>query len=128
MHIELGKIGDKEEGGKKVKHTPGPWKVVNNESAGVQIHAKVEYTHRPGVYVPIFIAPWRQFTTKEYDEKELANARLVAAAPDMYKVLQKLTNLISEIGSDWTDPRQEIRECHRIINEVLAKAEGKEAE
>ncbi len=59
-------------------------------------------------------------------EEQNANALLFAAAPDMYEALNKISELICEIGTDWTDPRQEVRECHKIIDKVITKAEGRD--
>lgn len=53
------------------------------------------------------------------DEEGIANANLIAAAPDMYQVLQLLLNAEGVI----TQPQN-----RRIIKQLLAKARGEKGE
>lgn len=63
------------------KHTPGPWKVTHPKSGRVQI------SHSRGGMVghaPQICAMWRSSDVTE------ANARLIAAAPELLEKLQQL--------------------------------------
>jgi len=106
----------------KAKHTPGPWWADfdgENTFDGVEIQ-QVGRLH----YVPVANVPV-DYTDRE--ERE-ANARLIAAAPDMYEALCKLEY--------WFDTDQEIldamsdydRRDHfeklEMIRAAIAKAKG----
>ena len=94
------------------KHTPGPWEVSKEG----------DYVfHRHGSVVM-----W--ITGKMYKPNEKANARLIAAAPDMHKDLTRCLDtlcLLMEYELDGTL----MRFLSDLIDEVSAtvdKAEGKE--
>ena len=62
------------------KHTPGPWKVYANEIAvGV----------RPVASEPSDVALCSDMDTSRPDEETMANARLIAAAPDLLVLLEE---------------------------------------
>lgn len=58
------------------------------------------------------------------DEEGEANARLIAAAPDMYEAL-KVAEIASEELCQGQDPANECWNTLRMIRAALAKAEGK---
>ena len=63
------------------KHTPGPWKV---DASGC--------VHQQGnkwSFIPL-ISPWAESAFDHTDQIALANARLIAAAPDLLAALQEL--------------------------------------
>jgi hypothetical protein len=77
------------------KHTPGPWKVVrdgNPLSAGIV--AVIE--HSPDRHIAVeedhFGGPWCAPDTWE------ANARLIAAAPELLEALREACRLYAEYG------------------------------
>ena len=66
------------------KHTPGPWAVRRRDSL-VPSHMIMA----PGKDTPIAIIRMTGPDTDDYDEsEEIANARFIAAAPDMEKALE----------------------------------------
>ena len=87
----------------KEKHatfTPGPW-----HARGAKI----------SIFQP-FATAYRTVATVE-DEKD---ARLIAAAPDMYEVLQELADSM-ELAKNYGYEKE-----HAMIQEVLAKVDGGE--
>lgn len=66
------------------KHTPGPWEAQNTEGAGWSVRKQHE---RPGYtgLAPICSMAWWQFDIPGIIDDEIsgANARLIAAAPDL---------------------------------------------
>lgn len=97
-----------------MKHTPGPWK---NKGYGFR-HSNAGYA----------IVPEGKPTLAIVDNDNDAN--LIAAAPAMYKALEKLQEMVNSAHSHecagW-----ECAECNPnimngIIYDALAQAEGKE--
>lgn len=92
------------------KHTPGPWAIggldrrgfreIDSESADRSWYGFAE------VAVMLDGAP---------SEEGLANARLIAAAPDMLAELQRLKTVLNQAGYSTA-----------VTDEVIEKATGKE--
>lgn len=109
-------------------YTKGPWKFEDRPGTGQLILAKtpddesirnhVEFHYKAGVYVPIYTSVWVQFTSKSYKEMQVANGKLMAAAPDMYEALKAIIES-GEIPLCYSD--------NLVIaaKVALAKAEGK---
>lgn len=75
------------------QHTPGPWHIVNNNSA---IHDRVTKFDKDGARIgdtPMGIATIEIQCT---DERKVANARLIAAAPEL---LDALINIVNNLDS-----------------------------
>ena len=89
---------------KHATHTPGPWKVSSHQT---QIHSE-----RYGL-----VAALQRFTEKSTTH---ANARLIAAAPEMYEVLSELLDTLEMSKGYGFD------EEYEKLREVLAKVEGGE--
>ena len=64
------------------KHTPGPWTVYEDEEEPTLV---VQYEVTPSYYMPIWD---RCFSLKSISDIDRANARLIAAAPDMLEALE----------------------------------------
>ena len=88
---------------KHATHTPGPWHDSGNP----------EYEIYKGNNPIASVIP--SFTAE--DE---ANARLIAASPEMYEVLQELADSM-ELAKNYGYEKE-----HAMIQEVLAKVEGGE--
>lgn len=113
---------------RQASHTPGPW---SNEriwdTPASRIHARVEG-------VPMALA--EVFTMRNAGEKE-ANARLIAAAPDMFAALNEVhgcfdVQTMDEILRKDGDVHGDDEFCVnvtakqlRAINDAILKAEGK---
>jgi hypothetical protein len=91
------------------KHTPGPWDQIVKMDGFTAVGANT------------LIA--RVFSTAFKDlENEKANARLIAAAPDMYRALELIIN--SDMAQREED-EGEISTELSIVRAAIAKAEGK---
>lgn len=100
----------------KAAHTPGPWKLI---LAPTQIVRESGPEIIAGVIGPV-------------DGPKLANARLMASAPDLLEaalgVISKLTRKesLSGNGGDCTWAKIDIKDASiRQLQEAIAKAEGK---
>ena len=100
------------------KHTPGPWTVV-----------KPQYENKKGVFASIYTNPATEkgFRTCEFDIRAdgyqnshaEANARLIAAAPDLLNMLQRMIDESEDCGRPFLLTLEHARAA-------IAKAEGKE--
>ena len=75
-----------------MSHTPGPWKVAENlfgNTASYEVYANVETKSGKGGYTRIC-----QITPR--DQK--ANARLIAAAPELLEALEAMVEMVEMNG------------------------------
>jgi hypothetical protein len=87
-------------------HTPGPWKVTNfNDIMDDEGDTFVGVSFRSG------------------SKERAANARLIAAAPDLLKSLKETLHLASAYGPEGKSPREENSVLDRA-RATIAKAEG----
>jgi hypothetical protein len=116
------------------KHTPGPWIAV-----GVDVHDKTTMFDRHGSMIGDTA---NRITRVEYPYDstmgKVANARLIAAAPDMLAALKATEDRLSawrdshEIWYRQTnrdEDKNAMENCGRIlcaIRSAIAKAEGRE--
>jgi hypothetical protein len=90
-----------------MNHTPGPWKVFNNREIG-PISNDGDQSH--GMMLPV--AYIEQY---DYPNDYEANARLIAAAPDLLKALQEITAWYEEeIGLPAVDAHAAIAKAKGI--------------
>lgn len=95
----------------RATHTPGPWVAMG----------KAVYTESDNPTREIL---WGGHNTRSAsDEEKKANARLIAAAPEMYEMCKLLEECMETIdGKDGYDASYELAK----VREVLAKVEGGE--
>ncbi len=90
--------------------TPGPWR-----------HEPYEGSHESAIIGNLY-----QIATVQYDDFEHANARLIAAAPELLAACKA-------IWSDWRnhhqldDPDWEGQSTLNLVRSAIAKAEGRDA-
>ena len=73
------------------KHTPGPWEVVEIEEGLFHIHSPKGDRVHP---VPVSVVDYHRDGHEEIRTiKSRANARLIAAAPDLLRLLQAMLDL-----------------------------------
>jgi hypothetical protein len=94
----------------RTTHTPGPWEVAKKrylESAGVIC---VEHPNHDAL--DVITAGW-----SESEEEHQANARLVAAAPDLYAALKAFKQAVAD--------GEGLAPCYDMANAAIRKAEGR---
>lgn len=98
------------------KYTPGPWEAKFGVGAGWSVSKANE---RPGYtgHAPICSMAWFQFPIEGIITEEIseANARLIAAAPELLKSLKEILSMI--------DSSPTMRSII-MAKEAIAKAEG----
>lgn len=101
----------------EVRHTPGPWEIrfsANGYPYG--INAPNGDDRKPGA-VGSLVLRWGAFALPSSAEA-LANARLIAAAPEMLALLQRFERFSATTG--FTYPLGSLQE----LQQILAKATG----
>lgn len=98
---------------KITEHTPGPWRVGDREP----------YVE---IWGPMLMNAYPVLASMEAEPRE-ANARLIAAAPDLLAALPDLFHVISwlENGCDPRSAVKELRIYQSRIDTAKAKAEGR---
>jgi len=101
-------------------HTPGPWEIkLSRDDEGTLCHIGTpDKIARCGQHV-CQINGWG--FDYDADKEQQANARLIAAAPDLLKALRLALN---HIEHGWIDPKS----CISAANDIraaIAKAEGR---
>jgi hypothetical protein len=99
------------------KHTPAPWHVGigNGEGSIFSDSGRTRLEDGGTTLYPIcsYNRGWNA-------DEDAANARLIAAAPDMLEMLRDVVAVINDPDADWTDANRVERE----ILAVIAKATG----
>lgn len=107
----------------KGKHTAGPWVAVFSENGGydcmtdsIDIRVDAEGFQPSIVYID------RGRDPDATMERDWANARLIAAAPDMLAALRKAADKLGnpELYSKWP-----VADARIAIEDAIAKAEGR---
>ena len=93
------------------KHTPGPWVVGNQDPLNFGVQRGCGTEPIGFVYGPSFPEH------SEVGQRALANARLIAAAPELLEALQYMLNVCPAIDAQG-------EEAHYQARAAIAKAEG----
>lgn len=98
------------------KHTPGPWK-IHKRSWPMTITGNIHQITNDDRMPAAFIPAWDNPNEGEEDgtEEALANARLVAAAPEMFDLLKRISQSYPGYIPDFVEG----------IVKLIAKAEGR---
>lgn len=88
----------------KTKHTPGPWKSIQRSTGDIHTQSA------DGVNVALV-------TVADY-KRQAANARLIAAAPEMLEALEHAQEALCEVGT------HEAAEALERIDSLIARIEG----
>lgn len=99
----------------QAQHTPGPW-FANKNTAGYYDISTGDTDYSPS-FAAAHQNPYMQVDADVLD----ANARLIAAAPDMAEALEKALNFITNTESEMG----ETLPCGDAARAALAKAEGR---
>ena len=109
-----------------MSHTPGPWSIYETAGNGGNIPARMEVVAPESERAKRLIANIYGFKLPE----GRANARLIAAAPELYKALEELRDKVWRIIDLHRDSeaRAEANVALERANAALAKARGDERE
>lgn len=102
------------------QHTPGPWHVLIEQSGqdGDFITRTIVSSDIKQNLSEVAIATTGSFD----DETEAANARLIAAAPEMLEALEEAKRIIEHHLNDWIITTTEQEKTLKKIEALVAKA------
>ena len=106
----------------KAKHTPGPWEADlkrHNGHCGISINAPDDIQVAT-VYLNIINSEWKHPIVRPQNNESVNNARLIAAAPEMYEALKILITKTKQLER-FDMESYEVEQAKLAIN----KAEGK---
>ena len=107
---------------KHASHTPGPWVISSVIKHGARCYRTIRQEGRFKL-AEVFAFNECATGTEEGKAEDHANARLIAAAPEMYEMCKLLEECMEFIdGGDGYDASDELAK----VREVLAKVEGGE--
>ena len=104
------------------KHTPGPWR-VEEESGDLFIYA---HPYEYDISIGMAFKPVRDLLEDRTTGEHEANARLIAAAPELLEVLENLVRNIEYLVEDGTLCHEEVNGHMSIIDAraAISKARG----
>lgn len=79
-----------------IKHTPGPWRICGNDRGGCKCGNVWSKKHDFVVARAISKLSYGQLDEGCSEETAVANARLIAAAPDLLAALEKIVEIERE--------------------------------
>jgi hypothetical protein len=124
----------------ETKHTPGPWRLRDDETPWTEGDAQIAQQYgEPFGYTEILFSvagedtvafcPWRPMDRAEDQEVLRANARLIAAAPDLLTALELMLDkdaaMTERFGDRWP---LDLAPVHAVnaARAAIAKARGAE--
>lgn len=79
-----------------IEHTPGPWEVLDADSYAGQPAIVVAAAEATGGRLVCLCSQWQYGTHMPYTATDDANARLIAAAPDLEYELGGIADLLND--------------------------------
>ncbi len=92
------------------KHTPGPWAALDHPDGGVVEAIDGDFVRREVCHY---------FVDLDDNGESEANAQLIASAPDLLAVLERVSSC-SRCGEDWG----RCGDCDKAMSAAIAKARG----
>lgn len=109
------------------KHTPGPWVAVRN-SAYWEVNPLNNAGENGVPYTVANVCP--SDPQNPSGGLQEANARLIAAAPDLLGALEECRFALEPYDDvkprDWPTDREKLRRAHKAARAAIAKAKGGE--
>lgn len=113
-----------------MSYTPGPWEIMESANAFVVMGSNAKHV----VIIPLFREyawskeEWEGLNLEEQNKVRIANACLIAAAPELLEACEALLAVIDVRMLELSEPEwgKRKREAERKARAVCAKAQGVE--
>ena len=112
---------------KHATHTPGPWVISKVIKHGARCYRTIRQEGKFKL-AEVFAFNECATGTKEGKAEDAANARLIAAAPKMYEILQEVVESMELAKSYGYEKEARMKQANAnvMIQKVLAKVDGGE--
>ena len=110
------------------KHTPGPWRLTESGDAIVSADGGTLIVETGQDYwknLEAAAAGASSDIAKRHLPQVRANARLIAAAPELLEALRACDLFLTAHGQGWFNASNEGRNAWKMARAAIAKAEGK---
>ncbi|MBU8908538.1 hypothetical protein [Desertibacillus haloalkaliphilus] len=105
------------------------WKVIEPTNGSTDLHIYEEYTEKEKQKYPYSQGIWLASVRNYHKDKQQENARLIAAAPDMYKVLKDVERVLGDVFETSNDDHQpQLVPILMKVQRAISKAEGMDDE
>ncbi len=108
-----------------IAHSPGPWVAEPNRRLRSQVMSESIGVRGPG---GLYLAAAFDFNRTDRDAEVEANARLIAAAPDMLAVMESiyvdLVDYSKQLSGSYSTGSIALSSCADQVAAVIAKAKG----
>ncbi len=111
-------------------HTPGPWEMEcvrtggSNGAAGAFVYFKLEAEDVTVAGTSVYVGKTNGATRKIPEAECEANARLIAAAPELLSACERAYDLMGDLGPLPASQRLQLLGVMTDIAAVIAKARG----
>ena len=100
-----------------MKYTPGPWTILPEE--GDKDYIRIRGTRWGSRYkIANVIAPTYLGIYHHNAGETRGNARLIAAAPELFEMLYKAIKVLERVGNDTLDGRNTVQDARNLINKI----------
>lgn len=109
-----------------MNHTPGPWELDTAKDRDGRYH--IVNGQLPKGINAEFGYPVCDSSNRHHcitPQEDAANARLIAAAPEMLRVLQEISEWADNRADiDWNDQPNNAMQVQSLLGQIIAKATG----
>lgn len=100
-----------------MKYTPQPWIILPEEVD--KDYIRVRGTQMGSRYkIANVITPAYPGVHEREAEETRANARLIAAAPELFEMLLKTVKVLERVGNDTLDGRNAVEDARELLNKI----------
>lgn len=106
------------------KHTPGPWMVWNDGHGNLSVRSANERDTADATYLEIATEVGGLRTGPNFKDhsEEQANARLIAAAPELFRIVERLSKLADGLANSNSSAEEMATRLAEDAKKVVAKA------
>jgi hypothetical protein len=100
--------------------TPGPWTVHRERGGSIWIDAAA-----PEIVARIEPCDYMDGRGERFRPEDIANASLIAAAPDLLEALRMCAHFIENVSESTPDRTERFFSCRESWRRAIARAEGR---
>ena len=112
-----------------IGHTPGPWAVERVKSEGKLVYARIGPLGRGSIAYSGVYGPSKKKSDVLTEDEAEANARLIAAAPELLAEIEREYEEFGDIRNQWPGRHSSHGQAKLVrLRDLIAKATGRDPE